>query len=237
LGSGLTGGLEDDTVPRKLAYLHTVAPVIGLFADLSREVLPADIEVVHILDEILLKTVLAQGGLTPFIYRRVAAHVVAAEEAGAAVVQITCSSVSPCVSVIGHFVSIPVLRIEEPMVNQALTLGTRIGVLATAPTALAPVAELVQVRAAALGRKVEVSTSLCANAYKALFSGQPEAHDRMVREALLEMLARNEIVLLTQVSTARAAETISDDNLKARILTSPRLAVERLREVLNEVAG
>ncbi|MCC7355493.1 MAG: Asp/Glu/hydantoin racemase [Anaerolineae bacterium] len=224
-------------MPKKLTYLHTVAPLVGLFNDLSREMLPGDVGITHILDEMLAKTVLAQGGLTPFIYRRVADHVMAAEEAGADIVQITCSSVSPCAGVVGHFVSIPVLRIDEPMVNRAVSAGTRIGVLATAPTALAPVAELVQVRAAALGKKVEVSTSLCADAYAALFTGQPEAHDRMVREALVEMLACNDVVLLTQASTARAADSISDGELRARVLTSPRLAVARLREVLNEVAG
>ena len=224
-------------MPKKLVYLHTVAPLIGLFTDLSREMLPRDVEVAHILDEVLVKTVLAQGGLSPFIYRRVADHVRAAEEAGAVVVQITCSSISSCAEVVCHFVGIPVLRIDEPMVNRALTLGTRIGVLATAPTSLAPVADLLRARAAAMGKKVEVSTALCADAYKALFSGQPEVHDRMVREALVELLARNEIVLLTQASTARAAETIPDSRLTARILTSPRLAVERVREVLDVVAG
>ena len=65
---------------QKLAFVHTVPSLVGLFNELSRELLP-DVEVFHIADEMLLKVVLAQGGLSPFIFQRVAEHVVAAERA------------------------------------------------------------------------------------------------------------------------------------------------------------
>ena len=83
-------------MPTKIAFIHTVPSLVNLFNDLAKELLPADAEVFHVADELLLKVVLAQGGLSPFIYRRVAEHVAAAEEAGAAAVQLTCSSISPC---------------------------------------------------------------------------------------------------------------------------------------------
>jgi hypothetical protein len=54
---------------KRLAFLHTVSTLAGLFNTLAKEILPADIEIFHIADEALLKAVLAQGGLSPFIYR------------------------------------------------------------------------------------------------------------------------------------------------------------------------
>src|SRR5512139_3013940 len=95
----------------KLAFLHTLASTVSLFNDLCKEILPGDVEAVHIVDEMLLKIVLAQEGLSPFIYRRVIEHVVAAEDVGANLVQLTCLSICPCAEAARTMVSIPVLRI------------------------------------------------------------------------------------------------------------------------------
>lgn len=220
----------------KLAFIHTVPSLVSLFTDLSRELLPGDVEILHIADEVLLKVVLTQGGLSPFIYRRVAENVVASEEAGANLVQLTCSSISPCADPARLLVSIPVLKIDEPMVDRALSLGERIGVAATAPTTLKPTTELVYERAHQLGKKVKVDSVLCVGAYKALFSGDPETHDRIVREYLKELMKHNDVVLLAQASMARVASTIPAEDQVVPILSSPRLAMEHARDVLLQEA-
>ena len=140
---------------RRLVLVHTVPSLVDLFTRLSHELLPADAEIWHIADEILLKVVLAQGGLSPFIHQRVGEHAVSAERAGATAVQLTCSSISPCADTAQVLVRIPVLKIDEPMVDRALELGRRIGVAATAPTTLQPTGELIQARAQALGHDVQ----------------------------------------------------------------------------------
>ena len=40
---------------RRVVFLHTVPSLAGLFTDLSKELLPEDVEVIHIADELLLK--------------------------------------------------------------------------------------------------------------------------------------------------------------------------------------
>ena len=219
-------------MPKKVAYLHTVSSLIGLFNDLSRELLPAGTEVFHIADEMLLKTVMAQGGLSPFIYQRVAENVVAAERAGAAAVQVTCSSISPCVEAVRPLVGIPVLKIDDPMIEKALALGKRIGVAATAPTTLKPTAELVQARAAAKKVQVKVDSVLAEGAFAALSSGDTATHDRLVAETLRVLMARNDVVILAQASMARVAAAIPPEEQKVPILSSPRLAVETLAGLL-----
>jgi Asp/Glu/hydantoin racemase len=219
----------------KLAFVHTVPSLVGLFTDLSKEILPGEVELLHIADEVLLKVVLAQGGLSPFIFRRVTEHAVAAEEAGASAVQLTCSSISPCAEPARSLVSIPVLKIDEPMVDQALALGERIGVAATAPTTLKPTAALVYERAHNAGKQVTVESILCEGAYKALFSGDAETHDRIVRQYIKDLMSRNDVVILAQASMARVANTIPTAEQAVPILSSPRLAVERLRQMLFQV--
>lgn len=217
---------------KRLAFLHTVPSLVGLFNELSRAILPADVQVLHVADEILLRVVLDQGGLAPFIYRRVADHAIAAEQAGADVMQITCSSISPCADVASRMVSIPVLKIDEPMVDQALSLGRRIGVTATVPTTLRPTTELVVARAGGLGKEVQVDPALCAGAFDALLAGDADTHDRIVRETIAHLMSRNDVVLLAQASMARVVDTIPASELVVPVLSSPRLAVERLRDVM-----
>jgi len=219
-------------MPKKVAYLHTVSSLVGLFNDLSRELLPPGTEVFHIADEMLLKTVMAQGGLSPFIYQRVADHAAAAEHAGAAVVQCTCSSISPCVEAVRPLAGIPVLKIDDPMVEKAISLGTRIGVAATAPTTLKPTTDLVYARAAAKNIPVKVDSRLAEGAFAALTSGDTATHDRLVTETLRELMAHNDLVILAQASMARVAAAIPQAEQKVPILSSPRLAVEALAGVL-----
>lgn len=217
---------------RLLAYIHTVPSLVGLFDQLSKELLPPGVEVFHIADDMLLKVVLAQGGLSPFIYRRVAEHVVAAEAAGACAVQLTCSSISPCVDVAEKLVGVPVLKVDEPMVDEAISRGRRIGIAATAPTTLRPTTELVKARAEAAGKKVKVESVLCEGAYTLLLSGDTASHDRIVRDYLQGLIQRCDVVILAQASMARVADAIPPSERRVPILTSPRLAVERAARVM-----
>ncbi len=216
---------------QKLAFVHTVPSLVGLFNDLSKELLPG-VEVFHIADEMLLKVVLAQGGLSPFIFQRVAEHVVAAERAGATIVQCTCSSISPCVDASRPLVGVPVLKIDEPMVNAALHIGSRIGIAATAPTTLKPTTDLVHYRAAAMGMQVQVESVLCEGAYAALFSGDPQKHDQIVSQVLSGLMTRNDVIILAQASMARVAQAIPAEEQRVPVLSSPRLAMEHVRELL-----
>jgi Asp/Glu/hydantoin racemase len=216
----------------KVAFIHTVPSLVGLFNDLSKEIFPKDVEVFHIADELLLKVVLAQGGLSPFIFRRVTDHVVAAVEGGADMVQVTCSSISACVEAARPFVSVPVLKIDDPMVEKALEIGTHIGVAATVPTTLKPTSDLVYAMARQENKEVVVNSVLCAGAFQALSSGDSNTHDRIVRQHLHDLIESNQVVLLAQASMARVAATIPVEEQKVPILSSPRLAIERAAKVL-----
>jgi Asp/Glu/hydantoin racemase len=222
-------------VTKKLAYLHTVTSLVTLFNQLSKEILPPDVEVFHIADEMLLKLALAQGGLSPFIFRRVADHVTAAEAFGASLVQFTCSSISPCADASRPMVKIPVLKVDEPMVDQAINLGERVGVAATAVSTLKPTTDLVNARAALQGMKVQVDPQLAEGAFAALMAGEMETHDRIVRQTLIDLMKRNQVVILAQASMARILDTLAPEERPVPVLSSPRLAVERAAKALQEL--
>jgi len=214
-----------------VGFIHTVNGLTERFAELAHELIP-EAKLFHISDESLIQAALAAGGLTPWLYRRFCDHVVAAESHGADVVQITCSSVSPCVDVAKHLVSVPVLKVDEPMVEQAVSGHGRIGVIATAPTTLRPTTELVRTCAQSRGRSVELQSVLCSEAYDAFFAGDLARHDSIVRGHLCELMDVVDVVLLAQVSMARVADTLTDAERIVPVLSSPRPAMERLRDLL-----
>jgi len=215
----------------KIFFVHTVSGLVEGFRGLCAEIIP-DAALCHIADESLIQGMLAAGGLTAAIYRRICDHVVAAEEAGADAIQLTCSSVSPCVDVARHLVSVPVLKIDEPMVERAVSQYRRVGVIATAPTTLEPSSELVHLKARELGRSVEVESVLCEGAYDAFLAGDREKADGIVLDRLRDLMNRVDVVLLAQASMARVAEQLPADDRTVPVLSSPRPAVERLAEVL-----
>ncbi len=220
----------------KVVFVHTVSGVLGMFGKLCEEYLRG-VKLCHVADDGLIQMLREAGGLTPAVYRRVSEHVVAAEEQGAAVVQLTCSSISPCADVVQRMVSIPVLKIDRPMAEDAVSRYTRIGIAATSPTTLSVSTELVAETAREQGRRVTITSVMCEGAYDAFFEGEMEEHDRIVREHLGALAGRTDVILLAQASMARVADTLEEGLKRVPILSSPRPAMERLAEVIRDLAG
>ena len=107
----------------------------------------------NLVDDSLIKDVIAHGQLRPQTARRVAQHVAAAEDAGADYIMVTCSSIGPAVETAATLAGVPVLRVDQPMADQAVATAKRIGVIATLPTTLEPTADLIRRRAAAAGKR------------------------------------------------------------------------------------
>jgi len=210
--------------------LHTVTSLVQLFKTLCDEVIP-DVNVVNIIDESLLKDAITAGGLTPSIYRRVGQIVVMAQDAGADIVLLTCSSISPCVDVVQKLVDIPVLKVDESMVDKAVDLGNKIGVIATVITTLKPTTDLVKSRALIKEKDVSVHSVLCEGALATLLAGNTVEHDTIVTKKLLKLMKEVDVVVLAQASMARVANTIEER--KVPILSSPRLSIERAKEVID----
>lgn len=219
---------------QKVVLIHTVSSLVEPFDVLFREILPS-VQTIHIADEILLTQILEEKGLSPAICQRVKEHVIAAEMIGVSVVLCTCSSISPCVAAVQPLVNIPVIKVDEAMVDQAIELGAVIGIMATAPVTLRPTMDLVWERAGLASKEVKVEPVLCEGAYDALLAGELSTHDNIVVGYLRELMTRVDVVLLAQASMARVLQALPPDERRVPVLSSPRLAVERVRDVLAQI--
>ncbi|ACT93364.1 aspartate/glutamate racemase family protein [Dyadobacter fermentans] len=220
--------------PAKLGLIHTSATLVPIFQQLCNEHLPG-VNVFNIVDDSLIKDVIANGKLLPATARRVVDHVASAEEAGADRILVTCSSIGRAVEAAAALVSVPVLRVDQPMADMAVSKGRRIGVVATLPTTLEPTADLVQRRARIAGKEIVLTSRLCEGAFEALMGGNPALHDQMVAQALRELSAQVDVILLAQASMARVVDTLSEAERTVPILASPPEAVRYLASVINQV--
>jgi len=214
-----------------LAFVHTVLSLPPVFAALAEELVP-ETEIFHVVDESLLNVTRRTGALTAVTRRRVLGHLESAAEAGADLVLVTCSSIGPAVDAARDFVPVPVLRVDEPMADEAVRLGERIGVIATLATTLEPTAALVERRAGVTGRDVAVDARVCRGAFEALQAGDRDRHDELVREGLRALVAEVDVIVLAQASMARVVDSLPDDERTVPILSSPRLGVTRAAELL-----
>jgi Asp/Glu/hydantoin racemase len=217
--------------PKTLGLIHTSATLVPLFQQLCQQSLPG-VNVFNIVDDSLIKDVINRGELTAATARRVVDYVGSAEAAGADYILVTCSSIGAAVEAAAALTTVPVLRVDQPMADRAVQMGTRIGVIATLPTTLGPTSDLVRRRAALAGKEIQLTSRLCEGAFAALMSGDSARHDAMVAAALKELSGQVDVILLAQASMARVVEGLAENEKKVPILASPPQAIEHLASIL-----
>jgi Asp/Glu/hydantoin racemase len=212
---------------RRLAVLHTVAMLVDRFKGLLAGAVPGSVDIVHMLDESLLRDLMREGQ-TPAITRRVVALATQAADSGADLIVFTCSSTSPAIDVARQVTGVPILKIDDPMAARAVETGARIGIVCTTSSTRGPSEALVRAHAAKAGREVDIEALLVPGAFDALQAGRRDEHDRLVSEAALSVASRSDVLVLAQASLAHLAEPLG---LQATVpvLASPPLCVEAIR--------
>ena len=216
---------------KTLAMIHTVASIVASFNALAKELLP-EVAVFSVVDEGLLLRIIAEGKITPAMCLRVVQLAANAQADGADAILLTCSAMSPAVDLAAPLLSVPIFKVDQPMVEAALDAGERIGVFSTVPATLQSVGDLVRSVAASRGRRVEVVTELRTEAMAAARARRPDEHDTIVRAALLDLSKRCDILVVAQASAAQALRPEDLPALAAPVLTGPRLAMEKLQREL-----
>ncbi len=110
------------------------------------------------MDDSLLSNTRRYHDMTPAIASRMLNCAKAAEASGADGILVTCTSVHQATKLIRPLLSIPILNIEEPVEEQAVATGKRIGVLATLPTSPAAISRVILEKAQDQDKAVELAT-------------------------------------------------------------------------------
>lgn len=218
---------------KTVAAIYTAISIIEPIKAIFYELMPEH-RLVNVYDDSLIPDVISAGNtVTADIRRRLLAYCRAAEDMGADVILSTCSSMGDIVGQIQPFVRVPVLRIDEPMVRQAVETGSSIAILATVDTTLVPTNRLVRATAEKLGKQVNVVEGLAKGALQALNEGKTALHDQILMQAALAVADKADVILLAQGSMARMQELIARATGKP-VLSSLRPGLQAVRDVLQE---
>ena len=186
--------------------------------------------VTHLLEDSLSSDLAAEGRLSDRMIERFIALTRYAHASGADAVLYTCSAFGAAIEAAAAAVPIPVLKPNEAMLEEALSAGNRIGLLATfepsIPSLMAELEQMAQTKKVAL----EVTARAIPAALTALHAGCTADHDRLIADAANE-IGDCDALILGQFSMASAARAIPS-RPRRRVLTSPHSAVTRLKQLL-----
>ncbi len=217
------------TTPR-VAIIQTSLVSTTHLGELFKELMP-EVEVMNIVDDSLLREVVANGSPTNAVVRRICAYAQAAEAAGASAILNQCSSVGEVVEVARRMIGIPYVRVDTPMAERAVASGERITVVATVRSTMGPSVRVIERAAADAGRRVVVQELLVDGALDVLMKqGDREAHNRMVLDAIASAESTSDVIVLAQGSMAILEPQLAQ--FGKPILTSPRSGVEQMRALL-----
>ena len=191
-----------------------------------------ELDVNHVLDEGILRKLATLGQITPEIIEWLTKMVSSTAEAGADLAVVSCSSLSPCVDEVRKRVSIPVLKVDEPMMEYAVKNGDRIGLVMTNPTTKEPSQLLFRQISDRLDRHTELVLKLCSNAFAKLNSGDVTGHDMEVAEVTEALLKEVDFVMLAQISIARVKGNL-DKSISNRVFSSLDFITAKINAILS----
>lgn len=215
---------------KKIAVIHTSLAIREpVNQQILKEIPDADIH--NIIDERILQDVIDHQGINASVMKRMCLYTQAAEAMGADAILNACSSVGEAFDVAKQLVTIPTLKIDEPMAELAVNSGTKIGVYGTVATTLAPSSRLIESTARKMKKDVTVVSHLVDGAFKVLSEEKnPEKHNDMVLKEIHATHAEHDVIVLAQASMAILIPYLSD--LGKPVLFSLETGIQRLRQVL-----
>lgn len=213
----------------RVALIHATPLAIDPIAQAFERHWP-QVERLNLLEDRLSQDRARDGRLTEAMTARFVALTRYAVGAQADAILFTCSAFGPAIEAAARAVSVPVLKPNEAMFEQALLAGERLGLVATFEPSLAPMREELLAMAAARGRRVALVERHVPEAMQRLAQGDAATHHRLVAHAVAG-LSDCDAVMLAQFSMADAAD-LARQQLAKPVLTSPDCAVDALRVAL-----
>lgn len=219
----------------KVGVIHTFLYSVEDLKALFVEILP-EVEMINIIDDSLLREVLANGEPTPGVIRRISQYAIQLESLGCACILNQCSSVGEAADIAAKQISIPYVKVDKPMgviaIKAAMRAGKRVGLVATAHSTVGPSSRLIERSAAEMGADVKVNSCFAKGAYEALLIEKNKArHDEILMATIKEAAACNDAVVLAQGSMMSLLPKVQD--LGVPVVCSFRTGVEQIRTVLN----
>ena len=170
-------------MPKRIFLVHPTLLAMPPVDEAFKTLWP-DAKVVNVLDESLYNDIPQDGTLAPEIYTRLTNLFRHCELSRADGIVFSGSTFGPAVDEARKGVKIPVLRIEEAMMDEAAARGGSILLVCTQKRAQPVVRGTLEAAAKQAGKPLTITELWVAGARDALNKGDNDTHDRLIAEQI-----------------------------------------------------
>ena len=217
-------------MPKRVFLVHptplAMAPIDEAFKTLWPQA-----QTINVLDESLYTDIPLDGTLAPAIYDRVASLLRHCELSGADGILFSGSTFGPAVDKARVGMRVPVLRAEEAMMEQAVTLGERILLVCTAKRAMPVVRGTLDAAVKRAGVTRAISELWVEGARDAITSGDVATHDKLIAEQVMAA-GDFDVIIFGQISMVPSRTPLPPD-IARRVVIGPEATVARMRALID----
>jgi Asp/Glu/hydantoin racemase len=215
-------------MPKRIFLVHPTLLAMPPVDEAFKTLWP-DAQILNVLDGSLYADIPQDGTLAPEITTRLANLFRHCELSRADGIVFSGSTFGPAVSEARKSVKIPVLRIEEAMMDDAAARGGRILLVCTQKRAQPVVLGTLEGAAKQTGKPLAITELYVTGARDALNKGDNDAHDRLIAEQSAAAGEFDQIVFgMMSMAPAKAKMPPA---LAQKVLTSGEAAVARIRKL------
>ena len=219
---------------KTLGIIHAAVFTAGTLEPIAKEVMP-EVSIMHAGDDTVQRDNLkAPVGTIPKVnFYKFTTFARFFEDAGIDLIMLACSTFNQAVEYARPMIRVPMLQIDRPMMEKAVSTGNRIGLVGTLNSTMPSSERLLRLCAEEAGKKIEVFPVLNEKAFKILRSGDPAGHNALVLEEIEKLNKKVDCIVLAQASMAVLEKETANNSVP--VYTSPRLAFQRARTMLESM--
>ncbi|MDP2792412.1 MAG: aspartate/glutamate racemase family protein [Rectinemataceae bacterium] len=223
--------MKKDLSGKTLGIIHASILTTRAVQKFLDEFIP-EVKVMHMVDDTIQRDNIAAGpGIIPKVnYFKFAQYAHNLEEAGVDLILLACSTFNFAAELARPMINVPIAQIDRPMMEQAVRVGRKVGLLATLATTVPSSERLLKIAAAEAGREIEVTTILCAEAFEELQKGNVERHNELLLSNIDELSRSVDVIVMAQLSMSALSPFIQ--NSRIPVLNSGTSCFIRIREML-----
>lgn len=216
----------------RIGVIHATMNAVEPLARTLKEA-DSNIEVCNYVNEELLFHANQAGRVDGWGLRNFYRLFMQAAESSVEGIIIACSLYSTYAKEASKLTGKPVIAIDQPMVEEAVAFGQKIGILATTASA-GPVEEMkILKEAEKAGKDIKTQVLVRTDAFSALKEGNENKHNEILKEAAKELINLScDTIVLSQITMACARRGIEE--LGIRVLSSPDSGARRMINRIND---
>lgn len=219
---------------RKVGFLHTTPATIGMAEKFMKLYLPGA-EFVHMYDgKLKIENFKSPVGVTPKVNMlRYANYAYELEREGCKVIVSCCSLMPRAVAFAKQVVSVPLIQLDEVLLDKAAEKYKRIGVINTTEYVVPYIEEAFKNRADQLNKQIELVFSNNTTALELFNRGEYEEYDEIVIRDMKKLDETGvDCIFMGQVPFALLDEKIKKLELKAPVLYAGYDSFKRIEDLL-----